>query len=146
MRVKMLFWSSHQRFSMEQVFLKIRKIHKLKSVAESLFWWSCWSKACSSIKRRLWHRCFPVKLAKFLRTLFLHNVSLRLLLAVLKIGKTCVFITTNVYFRNILLKRLSVAKTLSETGIMEGRRVTAQISTIFLTKFFLLRYKSSEYD
>ena len=68
--------------------------------------------ACSFIKRRLWHRCFPVKLAKLLGTLFLHDVSLRVLLAVLKIVKTYVYITTNVYFRNILLKRLSVAKTL----------------------------------
>ena len=25
-------------------------------------------KACNFIKKRLWHRCFPVNLAKFLRT------------------------------------------------------------------------------
>ena len=28
-------------------------------------------KACNFIKKRLWHRCFPVNFAKFLRTLFL---------------------------------------------------------------------------
>ena len=32
------------------------------------------------LKRRLWHRCFPVNFVKFLRTSFLHNTSERLLL------------------------------------------------------------------
>ena len=32
------------------------------------------------IKRKLWHKCFPVNFAKFLRTLFLQNTSGRLLL------------------------------------------------------------------
>ena len=30
------------------------------------------------LKKRLWHRCFPVNFAKFLRTLFLKNISGRL--------------------------------------------------------------------
>ena len=32
------------------------------------------------LKKRLWHRCFPVNFAKFLRTPFLQNTSSRLLL------------------------------------------------------------------
>ena len=32
------------------------------------------------LKMRLWHRCFPVKFAKFLRTVFLQNTSGRILL------------------------------------------------------------------
>ena len=32
------------------------------------------------LKKRLWHRCFPVSFAKFLRTPFLQNTSGRLLL------------------------------------------------------------------
>ena len=32
------------------------------------------------LKKRLWHRCFPVKIWKFLRTLFLQYTSGRLLL------------------------------------------------------------------
>ena len=31
------------------------------------------------LKERLWHRCFPVNFAKFLGTLFLQNMSGRLL-------------------------------------------------------------------
>ena len=37
---------------------------------------------CSFIKKRLWHRCFPVNFAKFQRTPFLKNISGRLLLQV----------------------------------------------------------------
>ena len=32
------------------------------------------------LKKRLWHRCFPVNFVKFLRTSFLQNTSTRLLL------------------------------------------------------------------
>ena len=35
------------------------------------------------LKRRLWHRCFPVNFAKFLRTPFLHNTSGLLLLYIM---------------------------------------------------------------
>ena len=34
------------------------------------------------LKKRLWHRCFPVNFAKFLRTPFLENTSGRLLLSI----------------------------------------------------------------
>ena len=34
------------------------------------------------LKKRLWHRCFPVDFAKFLRTPFLQNTSGQLLLYV----------------------------------------------------------------
>ena len=36
----------------------------------------------TSLKKRLWHRCFPVNFAKFLRTPFLQNTSWRLLLCI----------------------------------------------------------------
>ena len=34
----------------------------------------------TSLKKRVWHRCFPVNFAKFLRTPFLQNTSGRLIL------------------------------------------------------------------
>ena len=37
--------------------------------------------ATTFLKKRLWHRCFPVNFAIFLRTLFLQNTSARLLLS-----------------------------------------------------------------
>ena len=45
------------------------KIH----VLESLFKKALGPQACKFIKKRLQHRYFPVKLAKFSRTLFLQN-------------------------------------------------------------------------
>ena len=38
----------------------------------------------AGLSLRLWHRCFPVNLANFLRTLFLQNTCGRLLLTILK--------------------------------------------------------------
>ena len=40
--------------------------------------------ACNFLKKRLWHRYFPVNFAKFLRTPFLQDTSGRLLLKVKK--------------------------------------------------------------
>ena len=37
-------------------------------------------RTATSLKKRLWHRCFPVNFVKFLRTHFLQNTSGRLLL------------------------------------------------------------------
>ena len=39
-------------------------------------------RSATLLKRRLWHRCFPVNFVKFLRTLFLQNTSRRLLLTI----------------------------------------------------------------
>ena len=38
------------------------------------------SQPAALLKKRFWHRCFPVKFAKFLRTHFFYNTSGRLLL------------------------------------------------------------------
>ena len=52
-----------------------RKFHNITPVLESLFNKVAGLKACSFIKNRLQHRCFPVvKFAKFLRTLFFYKI------------------------------------------------------------------------
>ena len=60
--------SSYRRCSIKKVFLKFCEIR--------LFF----NKVASLLKKRHWHRCFPVNSAKFLRILFLQNTSGRLLL------------------------------------------------------------------
>ena len=47
----------------------LRNFTKLtgKHLCQSLF------EACNFIQKRLWHRCFPVNFAKFLRTPFYYN-------------------------------------------------------------------------
>ena len=77
-----LFRSSHQRCS-RRCSLRFCKIHKKTPVPESFF-----IKACSFIKERLWHRCFLVNVAKFLRSPFLQKISGRLLLFRSLFGET----------------------------------------------------------
>ena len=42
-------------------------------------------RSATLLKKRLWHRCFPVNFAKFLRKPFLQNTSRRLLLKVVNL-------------------------------------------------------------
>ena len=61
---------------------KFRKIHrKTKTpVRESLFNKVVGLRPATLLKKRPWHRCFPVNFAKFSSTPFLQNTSERLLL------------------------------------------------------------------
>ena len=73
--------------------LNIKNIKNISRRLQKLFWRSQRSlqdftalltkglQACNFIKKRLQHRCFPVKFAKFLRTHFLKNSCERLLLS-----------------------------------------------------------------
>ena len=58
----------------------LRKFAKFteKHLCQSLFFAGL--RPVTLLKKRLWHRCFPVKFAKFLRTPFSRNISGRLLL------------------------------------------------------------------
>ena len=66
--------SSPQRFSVTKGVLKIFTKFTGKHLCQSFFW------PATLLKKKLWHRCFPVNFAKFLRTPFLQNTSKRLLL------------------------------------------------------------------
>ena len=65
--------SSHQRYSIKKAVLKNFRIFTGNKVAGL--------KACNFIKKSLRHRCFPMNIAKFLRTHILKNSCERLLLA-----------------------------------------------------------------
>ena len=60
---------------------KISQISKTP-VLEPIFYKVANFQACSFIKKRLLHRCFLVKFAKFLRTAILKNSCERLLLCI----------------------------------------------------------------
>ena len=53
--------------------------------------------ACNFIKKRLWHRCFPIKFAKFLRKSFLQNTSGRLLL--FRINRVSDYYAKSIYIK-----------------------------------------------
>ena len=46
-----------------------------KHLAKVTFLIKLQARPANLLKKRLWHRCFPVKLAKFLRTRFSHSLS-----------------------------------------------------------------------
>ena len=69
----------------KQVFLNICNIYRKTPVLQSLF------KGCIFIKKRLQDKCFPMSIAKFLKTAFLQNTS-NFLQNLLKItGKKIIF-------------------------------------------------------
>ena len=56
------------------VFLKTRNIHRKTLVLESLFDKVEGLQACNVIKKRLQHRYFAIKIAKFLRISIFKNI------------------------------------------------------------------------
>ena len=77
----LLFRSSHRRGSVRKcVFRNFAKFTG-KHLCQSLFFNKvAVLRPATLLKKRLWHRCFPVKFAIFLRTTFLQNTSGRLFL------------------------------------------------------------------
>ena len=59
----------------KNIFLNIWQSLQENTWPESLFKRSYRPEPAALLKKRLWHRCFPVNLQKILRTLFLQNTS-----------------------------------------------------------------------
>ena len=76
--------SSHRRSSLKRAvprnFAKFTRKHPCQSLFFSKV---AGLRPATLLKKRLWHRCFPVNFAKLLRTPFLQNTSGRLLLNIL---------------------------------------------------------------
>ena len=81
--------SSHWRCSVEKVFFKFFQISQENtSVVVSLI---------KFFKKRLQHRCFPVKFSKFLRTHISKNIYEQLLLSIDLFPKGCIFCENLLY-------------------------------------------------
>ena len=78
-----LYRSSHQRCSLRKCVLRNFAKFTGKHLCQSLFFNKVVGLPATLLKKRLWHRCFPVNFVKFLRTPFLQNTSGRLLLSVI---------------------------------------------------------------
>ena len=77
--------SSHQTCSMKKGVLRNFAKFKGKYLCQSLFFDKVAGLSHAALlKKRPWHRCFPVNFAKFLRTSFLQNTSGRLLLEIIR--------------------------------------------------------------
>ena len=81
-----VFRSSHQRCSMKKGVLRNLTKFTGKHLCQSLFFNKVTDlRPATLLNMRLWRRCFPVNLVKFLRTSFLHNTSGRQLLTFLEL-------------------------------------------------------------
>ena len=80
--------SSHYSDSIKKA---VRNIHRKMPLLESLFNKVAGLLACNFIKKRLQHRCFPVNVAKFLRTDILKNICERLFLCLMDFLEQIVF-------------------------------------------------------
>ena len=84
---------------------KFRQIHRKTPVSQSFFKKSCRSQACNFIKKTLQHMCFPVNLAKFLRTPFFIE-HLRWLLLILQWVKSRTRMFNAFYVQLLALNKL----------------------------------------
>ena len=95
-------WQSHRNRIQKQppeVFLKIWQISQENTCVRVSF---LSLQACNVIKKRLLHRCFPVKFEKYLRSPILKNICERLLL---NSQQFTFFIFTNNFFFIVQLKQ-----------------------------------------
>ena len=75
--------SSHQRCSVRIGVLRNFAKFTGKHLCQSLFFNKVAAlRPATLLKKRLWHRCFPMNFVNFLRTPFLQNISGRLLLSI----------------------------------------------------------------
>ena len=63
--------SSYPWYCFEKVLLEISQNHRKTPVPEPFFKLCCKHQLATFLKKRLWHKRFPVNFARFLRTLFL---------------------------------------------------------------------------
>ena len=72
--------SSHRRCSVKKSVIRNFAKFTRKHLCQSIFFnIVAGLRPATVLKERLWHRCFPMSFAKFLRTPFLQNTSGRLL-------------------------------------------------------------------
>ena len=94
-----------------EVFCKKDVVRNFSKFTSKKIWQSLLlNKVAGLLKKRLWHRCFPVNFAKFLRTPFSQNTSRRLLLALLRnVHKSYEFLSKLLFFKTyayIIIKSL----------------------------------------
>ena len=86
-----MFRSSHRRCSVRKGVLKYFAKFTGRHLCHSLFFNKVAGlRSATLLKKRLWHRCFPVNFGKSLRTPLLQNTSGRLLESILS-GKSEVY-------------------------------------------------------
>ena len=103
---ELLYRSSHQSCSVKKVFLEILQNSQQNSCVSLFFNQVSGIRPGTLLKKRLWHRCFPVNFVKFLRIPFLQNTSGRLLLATVGgILVKWIGIVNNHFIKSVLVEK-----------------------------------------
>ena len=113
--------SSHRRCSVRKGVLRNFAKFTEKHLYQSLFF-NKFAGPATLLKKRLWRRCFPVNVTKFLRTPFLQNTSGRLLRTISFKEKKSSIEREVKYVTEKLAE--SAAKNITEE-ILKKRRVTS---------------------
>ena len=94
--------SNHQRCSIKQVFLEISQNSQENICTRASFLIKL--QVCNFIRKRLWHRCFPVNFVRFLRTPFFIEHLWWLLIEIANERELCewqiVFVVPYPYYLN----------------------------------------------
>ena len=114
-----IYGSSHRRCSVEKGVYKNFANFTGKNLFWSLFLIKFQGQACNFIKKRLQHRCFPAKFAKFLRTPILENICERLLLNLSGMLRS----SMKQFQRNIQMEKpiFKMAKSITRSNILNGK-------------------------
>ena len=83
--------AAFQRCSVKKVFLEISQNSQENTCARVSFLIQLQGSPATLLKKRLWHRCFPVNFAKFLRTPFLTEYIRWLLLNIVHLKLSCIY-------------------------------------------------------
>ena len=132
--------SRHHRFSLRKGDLRNFSKFTRKHLCQTLFLNKVADLKPTSIKKRLWHRCFPVSFEKFLGIPFLQSTSGRLLLD----SRNCfwfqIFLLNTIALDTLFLRLL-----LKLFLLLQKRQLyLANISKCILTKIFIVRYYLSK--
>ena len=104
---------------LKKLFSKISQISQEKNLFWILFLIKLQAQTCNFVKKRLQHRYFPVKFAKFLRTPILKNICERLLLNLSGILPSSMKrFQTNIQTEKPIFK---MAKSITRSNILNGK-------------------------
>ena len=125
-------------FCRKRSFLKFWKFHWKTSVLESLFNKAAGLKACSLIKKRLQHKCFPLKFAKFLKIPILKNICDNCFC-------TAHLVTVIVTYKSVIYS-IKIAYKKTDEWYIEWERVVQRVTTndnewLFWLIFFVFRIR-----
>ena len=96
--------SSHRRYSVKKLLLQILQNSQENTCLRVSFLIKLQARPATLLKKRLWHRCFPVNFAKFVRATFLQNTSGRLLKYLLSTKRFDSMNSSNIVVRKLLAK------------------------------------------